>query len=116
MGAGMSHIVMVNNAVRMLAFPAAIAGLILIGGIEGIVSGFLLAEWLAFLTGLTMTNRAPSRPLWHGDGSFLFFLTGSALRLIMVLFFGQSWWGALALTSPVIFVWVIVLIDRNSVA
>src|SRR3546814_17220095 len=45
MGAGMSHIVMVNNAVRMLAFPAAIAGLILIGGIEGIVSGFLLAAW-----------------------------------------------------------------------
>src|SRR3546814_5537171 len=80
MGAGMSHIVMVNNAVRMLAFPAAIAGLILIGGIEGIVSGFLLAEWLAFLTGLTMTNRAQRRPLWHGVGRFLFFLTGSALR------------------------------------
>src|SRR3546814_5524182 len=107
---------MVNNAVRMLAFPAAIAGLILIGGIEGIVSGFLLAEWLAFLTGLTMTNRAQRRPLWHGVGRFLFFLTGSALLLLMVLFFGQSWWGALALTSAVILVWAIVLIrsDRKS--
>src|SRR3546814_111144 len=96
MGAGMSHIVMVNNAVRMLAFPAAIAGLILIGGIEGIVSGFLLAEWLAFLTGLTMTNRAQRRPLWHGVGRFFFFLLCSVRLLLLVLFFGTSWWGALA--------------------
>src|SRR3546814_1829989 len=57
-----------------------------------------------------MTNRAQRRPLWHGVGRFLFFLTGSALLLLMVLFFGQSWWGALALTSAVIFVWAIVLI------
>src|SRR3546814_18848011 len=105
----MSNIVKVISTVRLLAFPASIAGLIRIGGTAGVGSGFLLAEWLAFLTGLMMTNRAQRLPLWHGVGRFLFFLTGSALLLIMVLFFGQSWWGALALTSAVIFVWAIVL-------
>ncbi|MBK5263651.1 MAG: oligosaccharide flippase family protein, partial [Alphaproteobacteria bacterium] len=109
-GAGLSHIVMINNAVRMIAFPAAITGLSLIGGMEGIISGFIFAECLAFLGGLVMVNRALGQPLMHGGGRFLYFVTGATLLLLTILLFGQNWWNAAALMVAALIIWAILLV------
>lgn len=110
MGAGRNHIAMVNNAVRMIAFPAAIAGLMLIGGIEGIIIGFILGEWLAFVTGLVMTNRALGQHPLHGGGRFLHFLSSALLLSLIVLAFEKGMATALAVTGALLVLWAGLLI------
>jgi O-antigen/teichoic acid export membrane protein len=105
MGLGKSHVVMVNNAVRMLAFPLAIAGLALWDGIVGILGGFILAELLAFLVGLVMTNRLFQHGVLEGGGRFIQFLSGSALLILFVLCYEQEWWSGLAGTGMLLFLW-----------
>ncbi|MCF8706517.1 oligosaccharide flippase family protein [Rhizorhapis sp. SPR117] len=109
-GAGLSHIVMINNIVRMIAFPAAIAGLALLGGMEGIISGFIFAECLAFMVGLVMVNRALGRPLMHGGSRFLYFASGAMLLLLTIQFFGQNWWNATGLTAAALVIWAVLLV------
>lgn len=115
-GLGMSHIVMVNNAVRMLAFPLAIAGMAWRGGIEGILGGFILAELTAFLVGLVMTNRVLHHRPFKGGMRFLHFLTGAALLVVFVLFQGQGWWAGIAGTAALLALWAIRVIRAEWVA
>lgn len=110
MGAGRSHIVMVNNAVRMLAFPAALGGLMLMDGIEGIIGGFILAEWAALLTGLVMVNRALGRPILHDSGRFMHFLTGSTLLLLGIVAWQRGWAMVATTTGTLLLLWAIVLL------
>lgn len=104
---GRSHIVMVNNAVRMLAFPMAITGLAWLDGIEGILGGFILAELLAFIVGLVMTNRLLHHRALEGGARFLHFLTGSALLVLFVLFQGEGWWSGIALAGALLLLWAV---------
>lgn len=110
MGAGRSHIVMVNNAVRMAAFPAAVGGLMLVDGIEGIIGGFILAEWAAFLTGLVMVNRTLGQSALHGGRRFLHFLTGSTLLLLVAYGWQREMVTTAALGGGLLFLWGAILL------
>ncbi|MBB4641278.1 oligosaccharide flippase family protein [Rhizorhapis suberifaciens] len=104
-GLGRSHIVMIGNAVRMIAFPAAFAGLMLIDGIEGIVAGFVLAELLAFVLGLAMANRALEHPFFLGGTRLFYYVAGSALLIAFVLFQQTGTWSAAAMCGALLVIW-----------
>jgi O-antigen/teichoic acid export membrane protein len=53
---GRSGAVMVPNIIRLLAFPAALAGMEIWGGVRGIVTGFILGEVIALVCGLMMVS------------------------------------------------------------
>lgn len=110
MGAGQSHIVMVNNAVRMIAFPAAIGGLMLVDDIEGIIGGFILGEWAAFLTGLVMVNHALGQAPLRSAGRFVQFLVGSALLLLTVIAEQKAMISLTAISGALLFLWSLLLL------
>lgn len=56
-GLGQSHIVMANNLARMLGIPAAFAFVGLLGGVAGVVTGFIVGELAALITAVVMLNR-----------------------------------------------------------
>lgn len=58
LAAGRSGIVLTGNIVRVIAFPAAYAGLRLVGGLFGLTLGFVAGELLAFVGAVVMANRA----------------------------------------------------------
>lgn len=105
MGVGRSHVVMINNGVRLLAFPGAVAGLMLIGGMTGILAGFILAELLAFIVGLVMANRALGFGRLAGGVRLLQFMTGSALLLLFVFCQQSGWWAVMAATGALLLFW-----------
>jgi hypothetical protein len=74
-------------------------------GIVGILGGFILAELLAFLVGLAMTNRLLQRGVLEGGGRFVQFLSGSALLLLFVLCYEQGWWSGLTGTGMLLLLW-----------
>jgi len=55
---GRSGIVLGNNIVRLIAFPSALAGLWLIGGLVGLTIGFTLGETAAMVTAVILSNVA----------------------------------------------------------
>lgn len=118
MGGGQSRAVMVNNAVRLIAFPAAIAGLTLAGGIEAIMAGFILGEWAAFLAGLVMANRAVGQRALHGIGRFAQFIVGSGLLLLLVGSWEHQRQGAAAASGIALLLWTMGLVwsERRALA
>lgn len=110
MGLGRSHIVMVGNGVRLLAFPGAIAGLALLDGLEGIIAAFILAELIAFVLGLAMVNQAHRTPLFQGAARFCYFVIGSALLLAIVIAQKEAWWSVMAGGGVSLLVWAALLI------
>lgn len=58
---GRSKQIMINNMLRMLAFPLALAGQALIGGLPGILIGFGAGEVLAFLVSIYLADRSCQR-------------------------------------------------------
>lgn len=61
---GRSDTLMFSNMAHILIFPGAFAGLWLIGGITGIVGGFLAGELIATAVALVLLNRATRRKPW----------------------------------------------------
>lgn len=105
MGLGRSHIVMIGNAVRMIAFPAAFVGLMLLDGIEGIIAGFILGELLAFVLGLVMANRALEHPVFLGWARLFYFMAGSALLIAFILFQQRGGWTGAAVCGALLAIW-----------
>ena len=68
---GRSRTVLYGNIAHLLIFPGALAGIWLIGGLTGIVAGFLGGELLAAAFALVLLNGVLGRALWHGFDRFL---------------------------------------------
>jgi hypothetical protein len=80
LGLGRSSIVLANNVARLVGLPAAIAGVILVGGLVGLAMGFILGEILALLTAIILLNRATGKGLAHDlDRVAAFLLTSGAI-------------------------------------
>ncbi|WP_293678611.1 oligosaccharide flippase family protein [uncultured Phenylobacterium sp.] len=53
--------ILLSTIIRLLALPAGYAGLLLVGGLEGLLLGFIVGEVLALLVSLLIVNRNASR-------------------------------------------------------
>lgn len=60
---GRSGIVLANNLVRLLGLPAALLGIYAVGGLTGVVAGFLVGEIVALVTAVWSLNRAANHPV-----------------------------------------------------
>lgn len=58
---GRSDQVLTNNIVRLIAFPLALAGQIVLTGLDGILIGFTVGEILAFAMATFMVDRSSHR-------------------------------------------------------
>lgn len=77
---GNSVIVLTNNLVRLIAIPAALAGLHFVGGLHGVVGGFILGEILANLSATILVNRSLGwNPLRYMDRYVVFSFLGLAM-------------------------------------
>jgi O-antigen/teichoic acid export membrane protein len=63
---GRSTTVLASNLAHFLIFPGAFVGLRLIGGLSGVVVGFIGAEVVAVAVALVLLNRNLNRRSWHG--------------------------------------------------
>jgi O-antigen/teichoic acid export membrane protein len=108
LGLGHSRIVLANNLGRLVGIPAAIGGYAWIGGVSGIVSGFMVGEFAAMATALLMLNRSRNLP-WTADfDRVLGLAVGLGLVLGLVAAAQYRWMPGLALIpAAVVFgVWV----------
>jgi O-antigen/teichoic acid export membrane protein len=69
------------NATRLAAYPAALVGGLALGGLPGIVAGFVTGELLAQGVGLILMNRNFDRPTFAGFGRIVTFGLASCLVL-----------------------------------
>lgn len=99
-GLGRSHIVMANNAARMVGIPAAFAGLALWGGIAGVVSGFLVGEFAALVTAVVMLNRARGLAWTYDFDRIAAFAVASGLILAGLASFQAHWTPGLVVSAP----------------
>jgi O-antigen/teichoic acid export membrane protein len=77
---GRSTVVLASNLAHLFIFPSVFAGIFLIGGLNGVISGFVGAELFAIAVALVLLNRAMGRGRFHGFGRFItFVLTCSAV-------------------------------------
>lgn len=74
LGMGLSHIVLANNVARLIAFPAAIVGFVVVGGLPGILGGFILGELLALTVAVVMRNQRANLPLGYDFDRVLSFV------------------------------------------
>ena len=81
LGMGRSHIVMANNLARMVGIPLAFAGVALLGGITGVVVGFIVGEFVALITAVIMLNRASASSWTHDFDRIGAFAAGCALMV-----------------------------------
>jgi O-antigen/teichoic acid export membrane protein len=79
---GRSRTVLLSNMVRLLAFPGAIAGLWLVGGLEGVVGGFAVGEGISIAVSLILVNRDAGQPAWQGFDRLALFVLMSAGVLV----------------------------------
>lgn len=79
---GRSTIVLANNLLRLVAWPAALAGFVVSPNLVGIVAGFIFGEIVAFAVALIMLNRSEQMPPWAGFGRFGVFIAVSLVTLV----------------------------------
>jgi O-antigen/teichoic acid export membrane protein len=84
---GRSSIILASNIVRLLAWPLAFLGFALVGGLTGVVIGFIGGELAAFSIALALLNRSESHHILYSFNRFLMFTAGSvgAIAWILVL-------------------------------
>jgi O-antigen/teichoic acid export membrane protein len=63
---GRSTTVLISNIAHLLIFPGAFIGMRLIGGLSGVVVGFIGAELFAIAVALVLLNRNVNRRPWCG--------------------------------------------------
>ncbi len=71
---GRSGTVLASNIVRLLVFPGAFIGLWLVGGLPGVVVGFIAGELLSIATALLLLNRNMDHPWYSGFDRFILFI------------------------------------------
>jgi O-antigen/teichoic acid export membrane protein len=72
--------ILISTIIRLLALPIGLAGLMLIGGMPGLVVGFIAGEMLALVASIIIVNLRAGRPLSADSGGVaLFCLMAAAL-------------------------------------
>jgi hypothetical protein len=84
---GRSFATLVVNIVRLIAYPAAFVGGYALGGLPGVVAGFVFGELFAHATGLALLNTGFARPIFSGFERILIFALSSAAILGWVTVF-----------------------------
>ncbi len=64
LAAGRSGVTLTANLLRLIAFPTAIAGVHLIGGLLGLAAGFAVGEFAGVVMAVVLTNHALGLPAW----------------------------------------------------
>ncbi len=64
LGMGHSRTVLFSNLARISVLPCAFLGMWLLGGLEGVVSGFIVGELIAIATALVLLNRLTTHGSW----------------------------------------------------
>lgn len=100
LGLGKSYIVMANNLARMLGIPAAIVGLLLVGGVMGVVTGFIFGELAALVTAIVMLNRERQVPWTYDFDRIAAFVCGCALIASLAAAAQYRWLPGLLLLLP----------------
>lgn len=96
---GRSGNVLINNVIRMLGLPAALAGALTIGGLEGVIIGFAAGEMVALATSMWMLNRAAARkPLQDFDRLVCFILALTCVFGGVATANDTSFWKVIAVT------------------
>jgi hypothetical protein len=100
---------MANNLARMVGIPAALAGFALIGGIAGVVTGFILGEFAALITAIVMLNRARGLAWTHDFDRITAFALGCALVVGLLAALQTHWLPGLALVpvSLLLMAWLV---------
>ena len=104
-----STTVLYSNFAYVVIFPAAFLGIRLIGGITGVVTGFIGGEMIAIVVALVLLNRTMHRPTWHGfDCLPALLLTGGAIVAWNLALASGSWpaMGAMLLPSVALLAWL----------
>ncbi|HZZ69128.1 MAG TPA: oligosaccharide flippase family protein [Phenylobacterium sp.] len=100
-GLGRSDIVLANNLARIIGLPAAFGGLALIGGVEGVLVGFILGEFAALMTAVFMVNRGRGTMLWTDFDRIAAFAISCGLTIASLAAIQYHWIAGLLLV-PVI--------------
>jgi O-antigen/teichoic acid export membrane protein len=106
---GRSTTVLLSNLAHILTFPGAFIGLWLVGGLSGVVVGFIGGELIAAALALALLNRTTHQKPLHGfDRLRALVLTGGAI-VSWNLALGTSPWPAevgMLLASIALVVWL----------
>ncbi|RAK66544.1 oligosaccharide flippase family protein [Phenylobacterium kunshanense] len=100
LGIGQSRIVTANTLARALGIPAAALGYALIGGVAGVVSGFIFGELAALVTGVLLLNRARNKPAAYDFDRIVMFASGSVIVLALTNTLERQWTWGLAVLIP----------------
>lgn len=93
---GRSDTVLVSNLAQLIAFAGAFIGLWLIGGLGGVVVGFILGELIAIAVALILLNRNMDRGPLHGFDRLLAFTCVCGAIVGWNLALGSGGWPAQA--------------------
>ena len=70
---GHSGSVLAINIVRLLAYPGAVVGGWVIGGLSGVMAGFIAGEAVSLVAGTIIANRSRSKSMWKDLDRLLLF-------------------------------------------
>jgi hypothetical protein len=107
---GRSTIVLANNLLRLVAWPAAFAGFALSPDLVGVVAGFIFGELVAFAVALVMLNRSERTNAWGGFDRLAMFLVASLTTVAWTFVVARPSAlavGALAAVSISLVVWIV---------
>lgn len=76
--------ILISTVIRLIALPIGLAGLYLLGGLPGLVIGFIIGEGLALVVSLVILNYQTNRVRRDGVASTLLFLTFAGLVVLAV--------------------------------
>lgn len=78
--------ILLSTIVRLLALPVGYAGYVILGGLDGLLTGLVIGEVLALLVSLVVVNRNANRPALTGFVSTgVVLLLGAALIWAVVV-------------------------------
>lgn len=82
--------ILVSTVVRLIALPIGYLGLVTVGGLPGLLIGFIVGEVLALLISLLIVNRNASRPMLMGVRSVAGFVALSVVVTFAARVAGSS--------------------------
>ena len=105
---GRGGTVLTSNLAHLFAFAGALIGLRTMGGLEGVVTGLILGEFIALAIALVLLNRDMRRPLLRTFDRVAEFILASGVIVGWNLALGARLWqaeAAMAVVTAALAVW-----------